>query len=302
VKEDIDIFLNYLKVEKGFSENTWSAYKNDLYQMADFAVKEVGNRGEMPSWANFKRQDMLSFLLSLKERNYAAATVARKVAAAKSLFGFLVAEKKMTADPTENLNSVKVGRSLPKPISVSQVRDLLAQPARMNTPEAMRDEAILVLLYASGMRVSELVSLNTGDVDIKNGYVRCFGKGNKERLIPVYEKAAQTVGKYINEGRPYLIHGSDEKALYVNRRGDRLTRQGLWQILKGYAKAAKIDTEITPHTLRHSFATHMLDGGADLRTVQELLGHANISTTQVYTHLTSEHLRRTYDKSHPRAK
>jgi integrase/recombinase XerD len=152
------------------------------------------------------------------------------------------------------------------------------------------------------MRVSELVSLNLNDVDTDGCYVRCFGKGHKERLIPIYKQAAQAVEEYVKETRPRLSRHDTEQALFLNHRGDRLTRQGLWQILKGYAKSAGLDEEITPHTLRHSFATHMLNGGADLRSVQELLGHANISTTQVYTHLTSEHVRRTYVKSHPRAK
>jgi integrase/recombinase XerD len=160
---------------------------------------------------------------------------------------------------------------------------------------------MLELLYASGMRVSELISLNVGDVDTAEDFVRCFGKGRKERLVPIYRRAALTVKEYIEGARPKLARDRAGEALFLNRRGERLTRQGFWQILKGYAKSAGLDEEITPHTLRHSFATHMLSGGADLRSVQELLGHANISTTQVYTHLTSEHVRRTYEKSHPRA-
>ena len=162
---------------------------------------------------------------------------------------------------------------------------------------------MLELLYASGMRVSELVALNLGDVDTSGGFVKCFGKGNKERMIPIYPRAAQHVAEYVSEARPRIVqHKLTEKALFLNVRGERLTRQGLWQILKGYARSANIETDVTPHTLRHSFATHMLNGGADLRMVHELLGHANISTTQVYTNLTSEHVRRTYEKSHPRAK
>ena len=161
---------------------------------------------------------------------------------------------------------------------------------------------MLELLYASGMRVSELMSLNLDDVDTEGGYVRCFGKGHKERLIPIHRQAVLAVEEYVKEGHPRLAPNSDERALFLNRRGERLTRQGFWQILKGYAKSAGLDTGVTPHTLRHSFATHMLSGGADLRSVQELLGHANISTTQVYTHLTTEHIRRTYEKSHPRAR
>ena len=160
---------------------------------------------------------------------------------------------------------------------------------------------MLHLLYASGMRVSELISLNLDDI-MSDGYVRCFGKGNKERLIPIHQRAISAVGEYTKESRLRLARNDEMRALFINQRGERLTRQGFWQILKGYAKAAGLDKTITPHTLRHSFATHMLSGGADLRSVQELLGHANISTTQVYTHLTTEHVRRTYEKAHPRAK
>jgi len=301
VKEAIDQFLNYLVVEKGFSENTKAAYQNDLHQLAGFVEKEAAKRGTIPPWASFDRQAMLSYLLDLKERGYAATTVARKVAAIKSFFGFLVAEGILRNNPTQGVSSAKVGKSLPKPISISQVHRLLEQPTKLSTPEAKRDSAMLHLLYASGMRVSELVSLNLDDI-IDDGYVRCFGKGHKERLIPIAPRAALVVKEYLTEARPHLAHNIDEKALCLNRRGERLTRQGLWQILKGYAKSAELGTEITPHTLRHSFATHMLSGGADLRSVQELLGHANISTTQVYTHLTTEHIRRAYEKSHPRAK
>jgi integrase/recombinase XerD len=302
VEDTIGRFLNYLTVEKGFSENTIAAYRNDLNQLAIFIGEEAAKSGSIPPWAIFGRQGMLSYLLNLKERNYAPTTVARKVAAAKSFFNFMVAEGIIKDNPAQNVGSPKVGKSLPNPISISQVRLLLEQPTKLSTTEAKRDRAMLELLYASGMRVSELVSLNLGDVDVEGGYVRCFGKGHKERLIPIYEQAALAVGEYINEARSRLVRNDDERALFVNRRGDRLTRQGFWQILKGYAKSADLGVQVTPHTLRHSFATHMLSGGADLRSVQELLGHANISTTQVYTHLTSEHVRRTYEKSHPRAK
>jgi integrase/recombinase XerD len=302
VKEDIERFLTYLSVEKGFSDNTAAAYRNDLqHDLAAFAEQEIGRRGSIPSWASFSRQDMLSYLLHLKERGYAATTQARKVAAAKSFFGFMVAEGRLRANPTENVGSPNVGRPLPKPISVTQVRRLLEQPAKLSTPEAKRDRAMLELLYASGMRVSELVGLNLDDI-IGDGYVRCFGKGHKERIIPIHQRAVLAVEEYTKEARSKLTQNRQERALFLNRRGERLTRQGFWQILKAYAKQAQLGADITPHTLRHSFATHMLSGGADLRSVQELLGHANISTTQVYTHLTTEHVRRTYEKSHPRAK
>jgi integrase/recombinase XerD len=302
VRQDINSFLNYLTVEKGFSKNTVDAYHNDLCQLQEFAEAEINKRNAMPSWAGFSRQDMLSYLLSLKERGYVVTTIARKVAAAKSFFSFLLSEGKIRENPTENVSSPKVGKPLPDAISIGQVRQLLAQPNEKKTPEAKRDRAMLELLYASGMRVSELVSLNLNDVNTGDYYVRCFGKGNKERMVPIHSQAVTALNDYISQGRPRLKAAGGEEALFLNRRGERLTRQGLWQILKGYAKAAKLGIDITPHTLRHSFATHMLSGGADLRSVQELLGHANISTTQIYTHLTSEHIRNSYNKAHPRAK
>ncbi len=302
MREAIDNFLNYLTVEKGFSQNTESAYRNDLYQLASFAEEEAAKRGITPSWAGFDRQGLLTYLLDLKERGYVSTTSARKIAAIKSFFKFMVADGKIKDNPTQNIDSPKIGRALPKVISYSQAMLLLEQPSKEAPLEAKRDKAMLELLYASGMRVSELVSLNLGDVDTEGGSVRCFSKGNKERIVPIYPQAAQSVKSYLQEARPQMVRSADEKAMFVNFRGKRLTRQGLWQILKGYAKSANLEVEITPHTLRHSFATHMLSGGADLRVVQELLGHANISTTQIYTHLTSEHIRRTYEKSHPRAK
>jgi integrase/recombinase XerD len=303
VKEDIERFLTYLSVEKGFSENTLAAYRNDLSQLAAFVQENGSGSRATPSWANFTRQVMLNYQLQLKGKNYANTTLARKVAAAKSFFKFMVAEGFIKENPMENVASPNVGRILPKPISIAQVKRLLDQPGKLSTPEAKRDSAMLSLLYASGMRVSELISLNIGDVNTQEDFVKAFGKGHKERIIPIARKASITVQAYLDEARPKLAHGNDqEKAMFLNRRGERLTRQGFWQILKAYAKAAELSDDITPHTLRHSFATHMLSGGADLRSVQELLGHANISTTQVYTHLTSEHVRKTYEKAHPRAK
>ncbi|MDP2920674.1 MAG: site-specific tyrosine recombinase XerD [Dehalococcoidia bacterium] len=302
MREDMGKFLVYLKAEKGLAENTFFAYQNDLNQMTTFFEQEAREKGTMPSWANIDRDAIMHFLLNLQEKCYAPTTRARKLAAARSFFKFLTAEEIIREDPTHNLESLSVGRSLPKPISITQVRVLLEQPLKHNTPEARRDEAMLQLLYASGMRVSELMSLNVDDVNIAGGEVRCFGKGRKERIIPIYPQAAKSVEDYIRDARPRLLRRREEKALFLNRRGERLTRQGFWQILKQYARLAGITIPVTPHTLRHSFATHMLSGGADLRAVQELLGHANISTTQIYTHLTSEHVRRTYQKAHPRAK
>ena len=299
--EEIRSFLNHLLIEKGFSENTINAYRNDLNQLADFVEETAVGKGYTPDWSSVDRNLLISYILDLKERNYAPATVARKVAAVKSFFDFLVAEGIIKSDPTENLSSPKVGKALPKPLSVAEVELLLAAPARLSTPEAKRDVAMIELLYATGMRVSELISLNMGDVNLEAGFVRCLGKGSKERIIPVHQEAIRFVKEYIVEARTQLLRDKDEQALFLNRRGERLTRQGFWLILKTHAKAAGIKKPVTPHTLRHSFATHVLSGGADLRAVQELLGHANISSTQVYTHLTSEHVRQAYEKAHPRA-
>ncbi len=303
MRELINSFLNYLVVEKGYSDNTINAYRNDLTALADFAEKELSGQGPGTSWRNFTRQNMLSYLLFLKERGYVPTTIARKVAAGRSFFSFLLAEGAIKSNPTENMSSPSVGKALPKPIPINQVRLLLEQPAKLSTSEAKRDRAILELLYASGMRISELVALNMGDVNMEGDYfVRCFGKGRKERIIPLYEQVVKTIKEYVDEERPKLLRSKKDNALFLNARGERLTRQGFWQKLKEYAKTAGLDEKISPHTLRHSFATHMLNGGADLRSVQELLGHANISTTQVYTHLTTEQVRKSYDKSHPRAK
>ncbi|MBN1370282.1 MAG: site-specific tyrosine recombinase XerD [Dehalococcoidaceae bacterium] len=302
MKEDIEHFLNYLKVERGFSQNTLDAYNNDLGQMVEYVERDARYRSVIPSWQNFGKHGLASYMVELKSRGYAVTTLARKVAATKSFFNFMVADGKLADNPAEKVTSPKVGKSLPDAITITEVRELISQPAKSSAPEAKRDRAMLELLYASGMRVSEMIALNLEDIDTANNTIRCFGKGSKERIIPIYPQAAQSVAVYIKDARPAMVHRDNEPALFVNQRGERLTRQGLWQILKGYAKAAGLGNKVTPHTLRHSFATHMLSGGADLRAVQEMLGHANISTTQIYTHVSSEHIRRAYNSSHPRAK
>ena len=292
-------FLVFLAVEKGASSNTIAAYKNDLQQLADF----IGSHGNNRTWQKLARTDIQDFILNLKDRGYTETSVARKVAAVRSFFAFLAAEGAINANPTEGLSSPRVGKSLPKAITPNEVDELLEQPARRSTPEAKRDRAMLELLYATGMRVTELVSLDMTNLhlDPRSPFVRCVGKGAKERSIPIHDHALEAVNAYLEDGRPLLVRDRGETALFVNRRGERLTRQGFWLILKGYAKAANLSGDITPHTLRHSFATHMLRGGMPLRNVQEMLGHANISTTQVYTHLTSDHVREVYERAHPRA-
>ena len=299
--EQIGHFLNFMSVEKGASGNTVAAYRNDLQQFDVFVTAQNGN-GHVRDWEALERSLITEYLLSLKRKNYAEATVARKVAAIKSFFQYLQAEGMIRRNPAENLESPRVGRSLPKPLSVTEIDELLEQPMKRNTPEARRDRAMLELLYATGLRVSELTSLDVSDVNMSGPYVRCVGKGSKGRTIPIHDQAAAAVTSYLDDGRAALVKARNEAALFVNRRGERLTRQGFWLILKQYAKEANITTAVTPHTLRHSFATHMLRGGAPLRNVQELLGHANISTTQVYTQIASEHVRQVYEKAHPRAR
>lgn len=302
--EGINSFISALSVEKGFSHNTLDAYKNDLTQFADYIRKQAVKEDKQQfTWESVDRNMILDYLVTLRERSYAPATMARKVAAIKSFFNFLVSEGILKKNPTEGISGPKVGKALPKAISVEEVELLLEQPDKVNTAEGKRDKAMLELLYATGMRVSEMVSLNVQDVNLKAGFVRCFGKGSKERIVPIHSKAIKAVKTYLDEARPKLLGATEETALFLNRRGQRLTRQGFWLILKGYAKKAGIQADITPHVLRHSIATHLLHSGKmNLRELQELLGHANISTTQIYTHLTTEHLRRVYESSHPRAK
>ncbi len=298
----VNEFLEFLAVEKGASGNTVAAYRNDLGQMEEFLSAK--KNGRPIRWPLVGQSVVIDYILHLKKQSYAEATVARKVAAVKSFFSFLQAEGKLKVNPTETLASPKVGKSLPKPLTVQEIDELLEQPARRNTPEARRDRAMLELMYATGLRVTELVSLDLDDLqaDAEKPCVRLLGKGNRERQVPLLEQPAQEVSEYIRFARPRLVGERDEMALFVNRRGERLTRQGFWLILKGYAAAAGIQGHVTPHTLRHSFATHMLRGGMDIHKVQELLGHANISTTQVYTQVSREHIREAYEKAHPRAR
>lgn len=302
MKRVIDSFLNHLVVERGFSRNTLEAYRNDLYQLLEF-LQEQGMDTANSGWDKVDLNKLVEFVRELREvRGYQDRTTARKVASLKSFFSFLAEEGHIGKDPTEGLVSPRVGRSLPHFLSEDEMKRLLDQPAQEDSYEARRDRAILELLYATGMRVTELVSLNLDDVHLEDGYIRCLGKGSKERLVYMHPAAQEAVSSYIKDIRRRLRPKKGEDALFISRRGERLTRQWVWAILKGWAEKAGIDPErTTPHVLRHSFATHMLRHGAPLRHVQELLGHASITTTQVYTHLTRDQVREEYDKAHPRA-
>ncbi len=300
MRQAVDSFIDYMTVERNASPNTLGAYRNDLYQLADYLAEErgLGDGG----WRSVDEEALRSYLLRLHELGYSDATRARKVASARSLFGFLLEEGHISLDPAEYVASSRLGRSLPDTLSVEEIERLLAAASSGESPEAVRDRTMLELLYATGMRVSELVALDVESVDLEQGSVRCFGKGSKERVVPIHARAVRYLRSYLEEARPRMAGRASGGSLFLNQRGGRLSRQGLWLILKRYVRLANITRKLTPHTLRHSFATHLLQGGAPLRHVQELLGHASITTTQVYTHLTSEHVRSEYDGAHPRAR
>ena len=300
MKQAVEQFLNYTTVERGLSPNTLAAYRNDLTQFVEFLQSRDSSLQSHGSWKRVGTDALTAFVLDLHKRGYSDKTKTRKVASAKAFFGFLLEEGVVDKNPMEDFSSPGVGESLPETLSVEEVEALLSV-GEAGTPMSLRDRAIIEVMYATGVRVSELVSLDIDDVDLDESFVRCMGKGSKERIIPLHDEAVETVSEYLEDGRPSLAGAAAGRALFVSRKGGRLTRQALWLILKARAQAAGIERKITPHTLRHSFATHLLIGGAPLRHVQELLGHASITTTQVYTHLTSEHVRTQYETAHPRA-
>ena len=304
MEQAITSFLQHLIVEKGFSRNTSEAYRNDLQQFWEY-LHNKGNGetdGENP-WRLVDLDLLNDYIGHLRDRKgYRDTTTARKVASLKSFFGFLTENGNVAEDPTESLGSPRVGRSLPKCLSEEEVARILNLASNPGSHEVRRDATILELLYATGLRVSELVSLNVQDIDLLDSRIRCWGKGGKERIVYLYPKALGELKRYLTIARPALLgNRQGERALFVNHRGERLTRQWVWNVLKTWGEKAGIDQRITPHTLRHSFATHLLQNGASLRHVQELLGHSSISTTQVYTHLTDRYLQQEYEKSHPRA-
>lgn len=278
MREKIQEFLDYIAIEKGYSQNTLAAYRNDLSQFADFL------EGRVSSWDEVTRDTIIDYIMVMKgEQEYASSTVARKVAAIKSFFHYLVNRGDLEDDPTATLDSPKVRKRLPVAISPENMERLLAEPARDQTPKALRDRALLEVLYATGLRVTELVSLNVDDVNLASATVRVIRpKDKRERMVPIHERAIEPLEDYLERGRMQLLRDPEEAALFLNHRGKRLTRQGLWLIVKHYVREVGILEDVTPHTLRHTFAAHLLDKKADLEYVQELLGHANISTTQVY--------------------
>lgn len=281
MQEQVEQFLGHMASERGMSANTTAAYRTDLDQLCVF-LREQG----LSAWPDVTHDHVLGFMIFLRERRYANSTVARRTAAVKSFFGYLAGEGAIAGDPTDQIDSPKVDRFPPKAISPHQVDELLELPLRSSTPEGLRDKAMLELLYATGLRVSELVALDVGDIAMEQGTVRCAGKAGRERVLPLGPTAVTSIEEYCDTARGQLSRNSDQptEALFLNHRGKRLTRQGFWLILKGYAEEVGLH-DLTPHTLRHSFAAHMLGNGAELREVQERLGHASLSTTQIYTHL-----------------
>ncbi|KIH76809.1 tyrosine recombinase XerD subunit [Geoalkalibacter ferrihydriticus] len=294
MEQYLDHFMNYLTVERGLAVNTLEAYGRDLTRYLDFLEKH-----EVAAVADISATHVLGFLGALKNAGLAPRSRARSLVAVRTFHKFMVAEKIAVANPADRIESMRLMQSLPDTLSPREVERLLAAPVEP-TPMGLRDRAMLELLYATGLRVSELVGLRLGDVQVLMGCVRTLGKGRKERLVPVGETALSELDVYLREGRPLLGKKAASLHLFLNRSGNGLTRQGFWKIIKRRALQAGIRKNITPHTLRHSFATHLLENGADLRAVQAMLGHADISTTQIYTHVTRERLRRLHEQYHPR--
>ena len=295
---EIDTFVNHLAVERGLSANTLAAYRNDLSALAKFQCPK--NKPAI-SWGSVKERDIRNFLNDLDNRGYSLATKSRKIASAKSFFNFLKSEGIIHNNLMDEVRQPRSGQVLPKALSIEEVDLLLNFKSEKQSTEDLRDGVMVELMYAAGLRVSELVGLNVRDVDLDVGSVRTIGKGYKERIIPIYETAVESISEYVTIIRPIHSQSQKQEALFLNRRGSRLTRQAVWLRLRKLAITVGISDKITPHMLRHSFATHLLHGGASLRHVQELLGHSNIATTQIYTHLTDKHLRNEYAKAHPRA-
>jgi len=295
----ISAFLNYIKVEKGLAANTSSAYARDLRKFARFAEQRK------LTLAAVSRGDLIEYLGSLYREHLDSRSVARHLVSLRNLFRFAMVEGILSSDPTLNLESPKVRKSLPSYLRMEEVDRLLAQPD-LATPQGLRDRAIIEVLYSTGLRVSELVDLRVSDMEMRMGCLRCIGKGDKERLVPVGRKAVSAVQQYLETGRPALLEKRRQGTpttpnMFINRSGARISRIGIWRILTQCGRKAGIRTHLSPHKLRHSFATHLLERGADLRSVQLMLGHADISTTQIYTHVVEERLKQVYKAHHPRA-
>lgn len=293
--DHIDAFLHYLAVEKGLARNTLDAYSRDLVAYRNFLEHEG-----VSSLSQTDKLTVMAFILDQKRRGLVLRSITRSLVAVRGLYGFLSQEGHLTTNPLEDMELPRIGVHLPYVLSVPEVERLLEAPDS-ESPRGIRDGAMLELLYGTGMRVSELVEFPAGGLNAEVGFVTIRGKGGRERIVPVGEMAIVRVQRYMKDSRPRLVRGSAVPFLFVNTRGGKLSRQGFWKILKTYALKAGVSTRLTPHTLRHSFATHLLERGADLRFVQAMLGHIDVSTTQIYTHVNQDYLRQLHHRFHPRA-
>jgi len=295
MKELIQQFLDYLSVERGLAPNTIQAYSRDLNNFAQYLEKS-----NVKSVDKVVHKDVTEFMWSRKEKGIAANSISRGLVAIRVFFRFLLREQKIKQDPTSVLDSPKLWKRIPDVLGIAEVEKLITRPDTRDLL-GMRDRAILELLYATGLRVSEIINLNVNDLNMDVGFLKSLGKGGKERIVPMGKKAQDAVNVYLQKVRPKLLgKHSPNNGLFLTRLGKKMTRQMLWKLIKKYTREANIKKEVTPHTLRHSFATHLLERGADLRVVQELLGHANISTTQIYTHVDKERLKAIHRQFHPR--
>lgn len=295
MQADLDLFFSYLQLERGLTPATLESYRNDLKRFTAF----LSARG-IAEWSSVKQNHIREFLRGHKEANQSPTTMARRLSAIRGFFRFLETERRVPENPTAFIEAPKLWRTLPETLRVDEVQRMLAavQPERM----ALRDRAIFELLYGTGLRVSELIGLDLANLHLDSGFLRCYGKGRKERIAPVGKKAREAVQTYLEKERPRLVgQGSNEASVFVNHGGGRLTRQRIFQLIRRYTRLASIRKEIGPHALRHSFATHLLERGADLRIVQEILGHADISTTQRYTHVDRARLKAVHRQFHPRS-
>ncbi|MDA8078219.1 MAG: site-specific tyrosine recombinase XerD [Nitrospiraceae bacterium] len=286
-----DLFLTYLSVEKGLAKNTIDSYAADLKRFGLFLKDRAGGMGAATT------ADIVDFMETLRNSGYSVPSICRYVSSVKAFFRFLLIENRIQVDPTEGIQTPRKWERLPKALAVSEVMAMLN--AGLEGKTALRDGAMLELLYSSGLRVSELVGIRLGDIHFDAGFIRVVGKGSKERVVPVHQRALEKARKYIEEERPGILKKRQSPYLFVTSRGGAMTRQRFWQTLKAIGKKAGV--ELSPHTLRHCFATHLLEGGADLRSVQKMLGHSDISTTQVYTKVTTDRIRKVFKKHHPRA-
>ncbi len=295
LNEALTDYLHYLKIERGLAENTILSYRRDLLQYLEFIKSK-----QIKDWNEVDRHHIIQFLQTLKEKDRSTASISRMISSIRSFHQFLTNDQIVSTDVSIHIEIPKKGRTLPDVLSVGEVEKLL--DIKEDSPLSIRNKAMLELLYATGLRVSELINLEMNDIHLSMGFVRSVGKGSKERIVPIGKVAIEAMETYLRHARPVLVKKNPhETKLFVNHHGKPISRQGFWKLIKKIAREQGLNKEITPHTLRHSFATHLLENGADLRSVQEMLGHSDISTTQIYTHVSKTRLKDAYKQFHPRA-